>query len=416
MSRFSPPPAGRTWSRPLNHRRLAPLLALVVALVPLALDAYLPAFPAIAADLGVTSSEVGLTLSVYVFLLAVGQLVGGPLSDRYGRRDVLFAGLGIFLLGSLLVTTATTLSWMLLCRGIQAFGGGWVAVSVPAIVRDRTEGLETARLFSLISLIMFLAPALAPAVGTALLVVVGWRGIFEFLAGYAVLVGVLLQLLLFRREPRSAARAGEPVRTLITNYVHVLRHGTTMMLVALRAICFSVLLVYLTHVPFLLQTWLGLSSTAFAAVLAANVLAMACVAAFNRRLVRHVSLATILAVAVRFQTVAIVLVLAVTLLDVPRVLMIPALMLVVAAMGAIAPNVQAAVMQYYRELGGTAAAVLGAVQFAVGGLISAASAVLVADQAWRVPASMLACSIAASLLMVPIGVRLTAEQPVESVP
>ena len=143
---------------PLSHRRIAPLLALAVALIPFALDAYLPAFPVIARDLGVSSSEVGLTLSVYVFLLALGQLVGGPLSDRFGRRPVLLAGIAIFIAGSLLVTTAESLPFMLAWRAVQAFGGGWVAVSVPAIVRDRTSGAETARLFSLIALIMFLAP------------------------------------------------------------------------------------------------------------------------------------------------------------------------------------------------------------------------------------------------------------------
>lgn len=351
---------------------------------------------------------MGLTLSIYVFVLALGQLVGGPLSDRFGRRPILLAGLAVFIAGSLLVSAADSLGAMLGWRAVQAFGGGWVAVSVPAIVRDRTSGTETARLFSLIALIMFLAPALAPTIGTALMAVMGWRGIFDVLAVYAVLVGVLMQTLLFRRLQAPGPRRRQPLRALVTNYRHVLAHGTAMRLVALQALLFSVLMLYLTHVPFLLQDWLGLSSSGFSVVFAANVAAMAGVALLNRRLLRHLEPRQILAVAVPVQCLAAVLLLAVTALPVARWLLLPALMLVVASMGALSPNVQASVMQFFRELGGTAAALLGAVQFAGGGLISAGSALLVAGEAWRVAASMLLCVTLASVLMIPVNRRLRA--------
>src|SRR5690606_34476675 len=133
-------------------------------------------------------------------------------------------GLGVFIVGSLLVAAAGTLPAMLASRALQAFGGGWVAVSVPAIVRDRTSGNETARLFSLIALIMFLAPAIAPTVGTLMLTLTGWRGIFYFLTVYALLTGVLLQLLLFTRLGATNARKREPLHALVTNYRHVLGH------------------------------------------------------------------------------------------------------------------------------------------------------------------------------------------------
>lgn len=352
-----------------------------------------------------STNEVGLTLSVYVFVLALGQLIGGPLSDRFGRRPILLAGLGVFIVGSLLVAAAATLPAVLASRALQAFGGGWVAVSVPAIVRDRTSGNETARLFSLIALIMFLAPAIAPTLGTLFLTLAGWRGIFWFLAGYALLVGVLLQLLLFHRLDANP-REREPLHALITNYRHVLGHGTAMLLVALQALNFGVLILYLTHSPFLLQDWLGLGNAGFATVFAANVGAMACVALLNRWLLRRFAPRQILAVAVPMQCLAVALLLAVTALPVPRWLLVPALMAIVASMGATSPNVQASVMQFFRALGGTAAALLGAVQFAGGGLISAASALLANGNAPRVAGSMLACSLLAVLLTMPATVRL----------
>lgn len=383
-----------------------------MALVPFALDAYLPAFPNIAADLGVSTSAVGLTLSIYVFLLAAGQLIGGPLSDRFGRRPVLYAGLAVFILGSLLVVSAQSLPAMMGWRALQAFGGGWVAVSVPAIVRDHTSGTETARLFSLIALIMFIAPAIAPAVGTALMAVLGWHGIFEFLALYALLVGVLLQLLLF---PRTGAgtRRREPLAALVTNYRHVLGHGTVMLLIALQALAFSVLLIYLTHAPFLLQDWLGLDNRGFSLVFAVNVAAMAAVSLLNRVLLRDFEPWQILRVSVRAQLGAVLVLLAVVALPAPRWLVIPALMLIIGSMGAIAPNVQASVMQFFRGLGGTAAATMGAVQFAGGGVLSAVSALLVQGAAPRVVLAMLACAVLASLLMWPLGRRLRHAVPVE---
>jgi MFS transporter, DHA1 family, multidrug resistance protein len=377
-----------------------------VALIPFALDAYLPGFSDIGRDIGASTNEVGLTLSIYIFVLALGQLVGGPLSDRFGRQPVLYLGLGVFVVGSLLVASAETLNAMLAWRAVQAFGGGWVAVSVPAIVRDHTSGVEAARLFSLIALIMFMAPAIAPAVGTVMLAVTGWEGIFVFLALYGVAVGLLLQRYLFRRLPARAAGALQPLHTLITNYWHVLSHGTTMLLIGLQSLAFGVMMVYLTHSPFLLQDWLGLGNSGFSAVFALNVGALAGAALLNRRLLLRFKPNQILAVAVPFQCLAVVLLLLVTLLSVPRWLVIPALMLVVGSMGATSPNVQASVMQFYRELGGTAAALLGAVQFAGGGLISAASALLVQGQAPRVALSMLVCSALAVLLVVPVARRL----------
>ena len=382
-----------------------------MALVPLALDAYLPAFPDIATDLGVSTSEVGLTLSIYVMLLAAGQLVGGPLSDRFGRRSIMFSGLAIFITGSILVTTTSSLPLMLSARAVQAFGGGWVAVSVPAIVRDRSSGSDTARLFSLIALIMFMAPAIAPALGSALMGAAGWHGIFWFLAGYGVLVALLLHRFLFRGLP-AAPRNRQPLHTLITNYRHVLGHGTTMLLVLLQALTFSVLVIYITHASFLLQDWLGLGNSGFSAVFALNVVAMAAVSMLNRLLLRHFQPRHILAVAVRFQLVAVLMLLAVTLLDLSRWLVIPALMLIVGSMGASSPNVQASVMQYFKKLAGTAAALLGAFQFAGAGVVSAASAVLVRGHAERVALSMLACALIASLIMLPIGRRLR-QEPVE---
>lgn len=381
-----------------------------MALVPLALDAYLPAFPAIGRSLGASTNAVGLTLSIYVFMLALGQLFGGPLSDRYGRRPVLHAGIVIFVAGSLLVATSPSLGWMMGWRALQAFGGGWVAVSVPAMVRDRTSGSETARLMSLIALIMFLAPALAPTLGALVMTVAGWQGIFVALAGYAVAVALLVDVLLLRRSAPTPRGPRQPLRSLVTNYRLVLAHRTAMLLILLLGLSFSVLLMYLTNAPFLLQEWLGVTTAGFSMIFAGVVVAMAAVALLNRRLLSTFEPRQILRFSVPCQSLAVVCLLLVTLLPVPRWLMVPALMLIVASMGAIGPNLQASVMQYFRELGGTAAAVMGACQFAIGGVLSGISAGLVQGEAHRVAVSMLVCALLGLMLLVP-ALRLIATTP-----
>ncbi len=221
-------------------------------------------------------------------------------------------------------------------------------------------------------------------------------------------MALLLELLLFRSSAPATLPPQQPLRALVTNYRHVLTHGRAMMLIVLRALVFGVLLMYLTNAPFLLQDWLGLPNSGFSAVFALNVSCMAGLAALNRYLVGRFDPEKILAVVVRFQTVAVAFLLAVTRFASARWLLIPALAMIVAAMGATAPNIQASVMQHFRELGGTAAAMMGAVQFAGGGIVSGLSAVTVQGHAPRVALAMLVCSCAASLLMVSIHRRLRA--------
>src|SRR5690606_30650004 len=143
------------------------------------------------------------------------------------------------------------------------FGGGWSTVGVPAIVRDRTEGNETARLFSLIAMIMFAAPAIAPTLGTLLLAFESWHSIFVFLALYGVLAAVLMRWMLFPAGESRAPVSPQPLHRLITNYVHVLRHRGAMRFMLMQVLAFSAMMTYLTHASFIYQEWLGFSNGGF---------------------------------------------------------------------------------------------------------------------------------------------------------
>lgn len=384
----------------MSHFRLAVLLGMTVALGPFALDTYLPAFPGIAASLDVTQAEVGLTLSAYAAILGLGQLLGGPLSDRYGRRYVLLGGLALFSIASVMVSFSASLLEMLGWRMVQALGGAFCAVSVPAIVRDRTRGTESARLFSLIGLVMFVAPALAPSIGSAITVLLDWRAIFAFLAGYALFMLALLYWALFRGA-RPAARARTPVRTLLTNYACVLRHRAAMRFIALQALAFSIMLVFITHASFIYQTWFGLSKGAFSILFAVNVGGMAAANLLNRRLLRSFLPPVVLRAAILVQATAMVAFALVASFEPPLMLVAALLFVAVAAMGAIAPNNIACTLEYFPTLGGTAAAVLGACQFSFAGAVSALSTVWVDGTLLPVALTMATCGLLAAWLALP---------------
>ena len=383
----------------MSQFRLAVLLGMTVALGPLALDAYLPAFPEIAADLGVSLGDVGLTLSAYVGALGLAQLVGGPLSDRYGRQLILLGGLLVFGCAAFMVSRAASLDEMLLWRVVQGIGGAFCAVSVPAIVRDTTNGQDAARLFGLIGLIMFVAPAAAPSIGALLLAVGEWPAVFLMLTAYAVFLGFVLKLVMFRRLPAHKP-VSTPVSTLVTNYALVLRHRTTMRFIGIQVLCFSAMLVFITHASFIYQEWFGLSKSGFSGLFAANVGMMAVLNLLNRRLLLTYPSTLLLRIGVLVQFVAMVALVASAWLEAPYWVVAGCIIAGVGCMGAIIPNNMANALEYFPHLGGTASALLGASQFTFAGIFSALSATYAGDALLPIVLTMATCSLGAVILAV----------------
>lgn len=385
---------------------------MTVALGPLALDAYLPAFPAIARDFAIPHADVGLTLSAYVATLGLAQLVGGPLSDRYGRRNILFIGLAVFALASLMVALADNLASMIVWRVIQGIGGAFCAVSVPAIVRDQVGGQEAARLFGLIGLIMFIAPAAAPSLGALMLALGDWHWIYVFLAAYAFFLAVVLQLALFPRlKPRP--RATTPVKTLVTNYMLVLRHRTTMRFVGIQVMCFSSMMLFITHSSFIYQEWFGLSNSTFSILFAANIGVMAALNLVNRPLLRTFSSVVLLRVQVIIQFVMLVGLVSVVVLDGPLWAVAGFIIAAVGCQGGIVPNNMANALEFFPHMGGTAAAMLGASQFTLAGAISALSSAYGGEALLPITLSMLACSVGAVLLSLGAPAAVAREKAAE---
>lgn len=171
----------------INISHLLPLLASMVAITPLAIDMYLPAMPIIAKELGTTSSAIQVSLSLYLAGYALGMMMFGPIADRIGRRKVALAGLTGFIITSLLLAFTESINQFLAYRFVQAAFGSGATVVVPGIIRDLYKE-HTAKGLSYVSLIMMVAPMIAPGIGSFILELSVWRTIFLSLAGYAVLI------------------------------------------------------------------------------------------------------------------------------------------------------------------------------------------------------------------------------------
>jgi DHA1 family bicyclomycin/chloramphenicol resistance-like MFS transporter len=242
---------------------LTALLALMTALGPLSTDLYLPSLPGMARALGADLAQVQLTLSVYLFAFAIGQIVYGPIADRYGRKPTVLAGLVLYCAGSSLCAFAPTTETLIAARAVQAFGAAAPIVLARAIVRDIYDGAQAAKELSRMGMIMGLVPALAPLVGGVLDPLFGWRSNFAALliAGISLAVGILLLLpeTLKQRRPEPLS-AGAVLGGFGAIFAHPVFRANT----ALTSLSFSGLFCFISGSSFVFQNAYGLTPLGFA--------------------------------------------------------------------------------------------------------------------------------------------------------
>ena len=359
-----------------QHTPLAVVFALgfTMMLGPLAIDTYLPAFPVMADSLGVDIQSVALSISVYMVAFALSQLVGGALSDKFGRRRVLISGLLLFALASFLIAQAETLEGLMLGRTLQAIGGGWTGVSIPALVRDRVQGRQAAKLFSMIALVAIVAPAIAPAVGNMLLQIGGWSLIFQFLGLYALCLLPLLTVTVFRSPRKPPPQRG--AISVVSRYLGVLRERRALPHIGWQTAGFGGLIIFATWSAYIYQVHYAQSPDAFTLLFACNIITMFGCNLLNRFLLNRLSPLQILRSATQVQAAAAAWLLAVALLDGPVLAFLPGMMVYAGTLGAISPNNQACFLEYFPSSSGSAAALMGTASFGLGGIASGLTTLL----------------------------------------
>ncbi|RYU10081.1 Bcr/CflA family multidrug efflux MFS transporter [Nocardioides iriomotensis] len=381
-----------------RHVQLIVVLGSLIALGPLTIDMYLPAFPQLADELDASAASVQLTLTGMLGGLAFGQLVIGPLSDAFGRRRPLLAGLVVHALASLLCAVAPNIAVLSVVRVLQGFAGAAISVVALATVRDLFSGVAVARTMSRLMLVIGLAPIVAPSIGGFILQVTDWRGIFFVLAGAAVvLIGVALVGLreTLPVERRRSARVGATLRT----YRSLLSDRTFVALVLVAGLSFSSLFVYVSGASFVLQEGFGLDARTFGLVFGANSAALTIASQLNPTLIRRFGPANVLTGAILVSMAAAVALLVAGLAGGGLVTVLVPLMVVLASAGLAMPNTPALALNRHGEAAGTASAMLGCVQFGVGALVAPLVGVLGSTTAAPMGAVMLTVTGLAALLM-----------------
>jgi MFS transporter, DHA1 family, multidrug resistance protein len=351
---------GDAWST-ARRTRLVLVLGALIALGPLTIDMYLPALPTITDDLHTTAAAVQLTLTGTLAGLALGQLFIGPLSDRYGRRVPLIAGVAVHVVASVLCVFAPDLAVLGTLRVLQGLGAAAAAVVAMAIVRDLFTGLAAAKLLSRLMLVMGAAPVLAPTLGGQVLRWADWRGVFVTLAVLGTLIAALTVVALPETLPAERRRSYGVAGTIRT-YGSLLRDRTFVGLILVAGLAMAAMFAYVSGSSFVFQEQYGMDEQTFALTFGAGAVGLIAATQLNVRLLRRFTPGQILGYAL----VALLFFAATGLGGLLPLLV--SLWAVLASAGLALPNAPALALSRHGEAAGTASALLGAVQFGVGAL------------------------------------------------
>jgi MFS transporter, DHA1 family, multidrug resistance protein len=343
------------------------LLGALTALGPLSIDMYLPAFLAIAQDLQVARGAVERTLPMFLLGLAIGQLVYGPLSDRFGRRAPMLAGLSIYLFGSIGCALAADVQQLAASRLVQALGGGAGMVIARAVIRDRLDARGSARALSTLMLVMGAAPILAPLLGSWMLAFANWRGIFAFQSVYAL--ACIGAVWIGMRESRDPAHV-RPLQLggVLRTYAGLLSDARLLLPVLAGACGMGGMFAYIAGSPFVFMGVHGLSQQQYGLLFGLNAFGLVAASQLNAWCLRRRCPLEMLRLTFWIPAAAAGALLVASLQPqgAPLPVLVASLFVYVASLGVISPNTGAMAMAEQGRNAGAASALLGSLAFAVG--------------------------------------------------
>lgn len=350
--------------------RLLLILGGLSAFGPLAIDLYLPAFPAMARSFATDTEHIQLSLAVYFVGLALGQIFYGPIADRFGRRKPLLFGIGLFSTASLACMLAPTLEWLLVARFFQALGGCAGMVVNRAVVRDLCSPIESAKVFSKLMLIMGVAPILAPLAGGWLMLLGSWRIIFGFLLLFSAAFLLLVWLRLPETLPADAPRS--PLGGSLGRYARLFREPEFMFHGLTGGMAMAGMFAYIAGSPFIFIELYGVPAEHYGWLFGLNSAGFILSAQLNGRLLRRRTPAQLLrTTTVLFMCFTLSLPL-IALLQTASLwpLMVP-LFGCMAVLALVVPNSSACALAGQGHQAGVASALMGTMQFTVAGVVSA---------------------------------------------
>lgn len=376
-------------------RSLILFLAALTAMTPLAIDAYLPAMPEMSAFFNVSIHDTELSLSLFLAGFAIGQLVGGPFSDHFGRRAATGIGISLFCLGTLGIIFSPTMQWVWAARLVEAFGGGLAVVNSAAVIRDLSKGQESARHLSNMAIIMMLAPLLAPLIGMLLLQLSGWRLIFDFLLVYGLVIGSTL----FFKLPETRHIASDRPNAF-KRYKMVLSNRCAVGFIFSQCFALGGMFAFITGSPAVYMGYFGVSEAVYPFLFGVNVVAMMLFNRLNLRLLHKYRPQQILSVGQGGQLLTATLLLTyISFSQMPSlIIVIPLIIVFIGIMGLIVSNATSSTVEYFPTNSATATALLGASGFATGAISGSVVGLLGDGTPWPMTLVMFSCALTAPLL------------------
>ena len=386
-------------TRTLPASRLL-LLGALTALAPMSVDIHLPSIPAMAEALGVQAGTAQLSVSLFLVGLALGQIICGPLADRYGRRPVLLGGLALYLLGTAVCMRAEGIETMLCARALQALGASAGAVLVRAVIRDLCRGRAIAHALSTTAAIMMvLGPISGPLLGSALLAWQGWRSVFWVMLGAGIVCIVLARLMLEETKAATEHTTRSDWLWGLRGYGLALRHRPLRGYLACEAIVATGMFTYVAMSPFVFIRHLGASPTVFAALFSSIAVGWALGTAISGYAVTRLGTHALLRVGLVLLCLGSCALLALVLMDIRQIWAFGAVLFVAIGPGVmLRANFTALGMEGMPRAAGTASALFGATGLLSGGLVSGAVSALGATGPLPMAGIMLSSALGAGAL------------------
>jgi DHA1 family bicyclomycin/chloramphenicol resistance-like MFS transporter len=355
----------------ISLRFLLPLLASIIAVSPLAIDMYLPAMLAIANELNTSVPMVQNSLSIYLLGYSLGLILFGPMADKYSRRKLVIFGLTGFFIANILLPFAMNIEQFLSIRFLQAFISSAATVVVPGIIREY-YGKDTAKGLSYVSMIMMVAPMLAPSIGSVLLLAHNWQLIFYVLSAYSF---VVLSLVIFalpevNRVSVQAGNGEQSIKelTFIQRYKIVLSNTKARFYIITSMMVSLAFFGYITAIPFVYLKVFQVSEYWFSVLFAVNVGGLMVAHFINTRLVSRHGSVVMLRSGLVLACTSVSALLIFNVNDLPLIYTVLSLLPLMGSISMIAVNSDALILTQFPEQSGTATAVIGTLRWGAGSL------------------------------------------------
>lgn len=380
-------------------RKVTLLLGFLSALGPFSIDMYLPGFQAIATDLNTNIAVVGYSLTSYFVGISVGQLIYGPIVDRFGRRIPLIVGLSIYIFASLMCALAPTIQWLIGLRLLLALGACAGMVAGRAVVRDLFPPSEIAKVISTLMLIMGVAPLIAPTVGGWMVAALGWQAVFVTLAGICglMLTGVILILPESRGADKSISLAPPAV---LGKFWTVIKQPAFIVYGLAGGFTLGSLFAYVGGAPYIYLEKFQFTQTQFGYLFSLNSFGYIGGSQLNRFLLKRAGSLRIAEVSsLIIAILGFLLLLTVLIPGISGYLMLFILFIFLFGSGLLAPNTMALALEPFSENAGSASALIGFTQMLFGALASGAVSLLHNHTALPMTGIMAGCAFVTALLI-----------------